>query len=36
MKDVDWINLAQGRDWWQAVMNAAVNHTNSIKAGDIE
>jgi hypothetical protein len=22
---VNWINLAQDRDWWQAVTNVAVN-----------
>jgi len=24
-RDVDWIDLAQGRDWWQALVTAVMN-----------
>jgi hypothetical protein len=23
--DMDWINLAQDRDWWRALVNTALN-----------
>jgi hypothetical protein len=25
LRDVDWIQLAQGRDWWQTVVSAVMN-----------
>jgi hypothetical protein len=25
MDGMDWINLAQERDWWQALVNAIMN-----------
>ena len=26
MGEMDWIDLAEDRNWWLAVVNAAVNH----------
>ena len=26
MGEMDWIDQAEDRDWWLAVVNAAVNH----------
>jgi hypothetical protein len=25
MRGIDWIDLAQDRDWWQAIVNAIIN-----------
>jgi hypothetical protein len=34
MGGMDWIDLAQGRDRWRSVVNAAMNLRVSIKCGE--
>jgi hypothetical protein len=31
LEGVDWIHVAQNRDWWQAVVNTVMNVTNSME-----
>jgi hypothetical protein len=33
MQGMDWIDLAQGRDRWRAIVNAAMNLRVSLNAG---